>query len=329
MEKPSEFFNNLFSSRNSKFKFLRTNKAILMKSVSIMSAPAIVGMILFYYWPIFEAFRYSFLQYNLIARTSTFVGFDNFRDLLNDPLVFISFRVTFLFFLIKVPLQMASGLGLALLVRNNTKGIGLLRTIILLPTVTSMVVVTVVWGFMYHPSTGLFNSFLNAIGLPSQKFLTSPTQALPSIVVLTLWKDVGLTMLFYLAGLLGISTEFYEAAKIDGANGWQQFRFITVPALRRTHLFILVTSTISAFRVFDPVYLTTQGGPINATRVILILIYNNAFRFHRLGYASAITVVLVLILVVISGIQFYLTREKHSKPKIKRSTYKAKNVPYV
>lgn len=320
---------NLFSKKIFKFKFLKKKNTIIMKSVILMSVPAITGIILFYYWPIVEAFRYSFLQYNLIARTSTFIGFDNYRELINDQMVFTSFRVTFTFFLMKVPLQMALGLGLALLVKKNSMGIGLLRTIILLPTVTSMVVVTVVWGFMYHPTTGLFNSFLNAVGIPSQKFLTSPTQALPSIVALTLWKDVGLTMLFYLAGLLGISNELYEAAKIDGANGWQQLRYITIPTLRRTHLFILVTSTIAAFRVFDPVYLTTQGGPINATRVILILIYNNAFRFHRLGYASAISVVFVLVLVIIGGIQFYITRERTTKPKVRRSSYKAKKVPYL
>jgi len=317
------------SLKKPKPRFFTTKKWGLYSTIVFMSIPAILGIFLFYYLPIFEAFRYSFLEYTLIAGESTFIGLDNYRRLFNDPQVFISVRVTIIFFLLKVPLLMALGLGLALLVRKSSKGTALLRTIILLPTVTSMVVVTTIWGFMYHPSTGLFNSILNSLGLPSQQFLTSPTQALPSIVVMTLWKDVGLTMLFYLAGLLGIPDEYYEAARIDGANGWQQLRYITIPSLNRTNLFILVTSTVSAFRVFDPVYLTTQGGPMNSTRVIMMLVYSNAFRFGQLGYSSAITVLLVIILVVISGFQFLFLGEKGEKPKHKRTVYKPDKVPFV
>jgi ABC-type sugar transport system permease subunit len=247
--------------------------------------------------------------------------------MLTDKLVQKSFTVTGLFFILKVPLLMATGLGLAILVRDAWRGVGGLRTIILLPTVTSMVVVTTVWGFMYHPTSGLLNSMLTSVGLPAQDFLTSPTQALPSIVAITIWKDVGLVMLFYLAGLMGIPNTLYEAARIDGANGWQQFRHITFPSLRGTHIFVLVTSTVAAFKVFVPVFMTTQGGPLNSTKVILVSIYDYAFRFNQMGYAAAISVILALILVVISVIQFFVTRER--KPPKQKTAYSSKKVSYL
>jgi ABC-type sugar transport system permease subunit len=179
---------------------------------------------------------------------------------------------------------------------------------------------------MYHPTSGLFNSILNSFGLPAQDFLTSKTQALPSIVAITIWKDAGLTMLFYLAGLMGISETYYEAAKIDGANAWQQFWHITLPSLRGTTLFVLVTSTVAAFKVFVPVFMTTGGGPLNSTKVILVSIYEAAFRFNQLGYAAAISVVLALILVVVSVFQFILTRERTPE---RKSPYTTDKVPLV
>ena len=307
-------------------QFFGTRRGSVYQAALLLSLPAILGIVLFYYLPIIQAVRYSFYNYNLIADTFTWLGADNYTRMLTDKLVQKSFTVTGLYFILKVPLLMASGLGLAILVRHAWRGVGAMRTIILLPTVTSMVVVTVVWGFMYHPTSGLINSMLNSVGLPSQDFLTSPTQALPSIVALTIWKDVGLVMLFYLAGLMGISETLYEAARIDGANGWQQFRHITFPSLRGTHIFVLVTSTVAAFKVFVPVFMTTQGGPVNSTKVILVSIYDYAFRFNQMGYAAAISVILALILLVVSLFQFVLTRERKSSGK---SAFSRKKVPLI
>jgi len=307
----------------------KSTKGGVLKAAIILSIPALTGIFLFYYIPIIEAVRYSFHNYQLISGELTYIGLDNYTRAFQDPLFLESMRATLLFFILKVPLLMISGLGLALLVQKTGRGVGTLRTIILLPTVTSMVVVTTVWGFMYHPDLGLFNSILNSVGLPSQKFLTSPTQAMPSIVILTIWKDVGLTMLFYLAGLLGIPQEYYEAARIDGANGWQQLRFITIPALRGTNLFILVTSSISAFRVFIPIFMTTQGGPMNTTRVIMLMIYQYAFRFNQMGYAATLTVILAVLMIVISLLQFLVSRERKAAPLKERSVYKTDTVPYL
>lgn len=308
--------------------FWRTKKGGVIITAILLSIPALAGIIIFYYLPIFEAVRYSFYNYELISRSMEYSGVDNYTRMFNDRLFFASIKATFHFFTLKVPMTMAVGLGLALLVRSKRRGIGILRTIILLPTVTSMVVVTIVWGFMYHPQIGLFNSILNSLGLPSQKFLTSSTQAMPSIVAITLWKDVGITMLFYLAGLLGIPEEYYDAAKIDGANSWQQLIYITLPSLRGTNLFILITTTIGAFRVFIPVYLTTKGGPMESTSVVMMMIYNYAFKFNEMGYSAALTVVLAITLIIVSGFQFYVTRKK-STPNKTRSNYRPDRVPYI
>lgn len=308
------------------WKFWRTRRGSVYFAALILGLPAMVGIIIFYYLPIYEAVRYSFSNYNLIGGTIEWIGFDNYTRMFADASIYNSFKVTLYFFLLKVPLLMALGLGLALLVQRAFRGVGFLRTVILLPTVTSMVVVTTVWGFMYHPTSGLINSFLTGLGLPAQDFLTSKTQALPSIVAITVWKDAGLTMLFYLAGLMGISETYYEAARIDGANVWQQFWHITLPSLRSTTLFVLVTSTVAAFKVFVPVFMTTGGGPLNSTNVILVAIYEAAFRFNQLGYAAAISVILALILVVVSVFQFILTRERTPA---RKSPYKIDKVPLV
>lgn len=311
-----------------RWQFWKTRRGNVYLAALILSLPALAGIILFYYLPIIQAVRYGFYNYNLISGEMTWLGLDNYARMLDDQLIIQSFKVTALFFLMKVPLLMAVGLGLAMLVRRPGRRNSALRTIILLPTVTSMVVVTTVWGFMYHPELGLFNSILEMVGIAKQDFLTSPGQALPSIVAITVWKDAGLTMLFYLAGLMGIPEEFYEAARIDGANRWQQFRYITFPTLRGTHIFVLVTSSVAAFKVFVPVFMTTEGGPMNATKVIMVSIYQYAFRFNQMGYAAAISVVLALILVVISMIQFSVTRER-KLPDKKRAPYGPDQVPMV
>ncbi|KAA3644746.1 MAG: sugar ABC transporter permease [Chloroflexi bacterium] len=200
---------------------------------------------------------------------------------------------------------MVLALLLALLVRVPFKGVGFIRTIILIPTVTSMVVVSVIWGLMYHPNSGLINGILETLSLPTQKFLIDTGQAMPSLVVMTIWKDVGFNMIFFLAGLLSIPGSYYEAAMLDGANRWQLFRHITIPLLRGTTVFVLITSMISAFKVFTPVFLMTKGGPSSVTRVIVLYIYENAFIFNKMGYAAAISVILALILLIASVIQIY------------------------
>ena len=293
-----------------KILFSNSLTAQRYRAAFFLSLPALIGLVLFHYWPIADTFRMSFTEYRVFTGETTWAGLKNYETLLDDPILVRSLKTTALFFLIKVPLQMMIGLGLALLVSGAGRTTNILRTIILLPTVTSMVVASVVWGMMLHPDQGLVNSTLEILGIPTQRFLSDKDQALPVLVGITIWKEVGLSMIFYLAGLLTIPHEYYDAGKVDGASNWGLFRHITLPLLRRTHVFVLITSTISAFKVFVPVKVLTDGGPSNATRVIVHYIFNLAFQFNRFSYATTVSVLLAIILITISIIQFRVTRDE-------------------
>lgn len=275
----------------------------------LLSLPAIIGLLLFHYWPIVDTFRLSLLDYRIFTGEFSWIGADNFVRAAEDAVLISSLKTTFVYFIFKVPVQMALALLLAVLVSHPMPGQGLLRTLILLPTVTSMVVASTTLGMMMHPDNGIINAFFSSVGLPQQGFLTSTKQALPSIAAITIWKEVGMSMIFYLAGLTTIPRSYYEAARVDGANNWHLMRFITVPLLRRTHIFVLITSTIAAFKVFVPVKVLTGGGPSGATRVVVLYIYDLAFRFTQLGYAATVSVILALILITISILQLRVTRE--------------------
>jgi len=277
-------------------------------AILFLSLPALAGLLLFRFWPLLEAAWLGFHDYSLLSGSREWIGLGNYGRALNDTLFQSTLRTTALFFILKVPLQIVLGLGLALLVKRPGVRSSLLRTVVLIPTITTLIVVTTVWSMMYHPSIGLFNSFLQTFSLESQPFLKSAGQALPAITIMTIWRDVGFTMLFFLAGLLGIPSEYYEASVVDGANKWQQFFYITVPLLKRTTIFVILTETISAFKVFTPILIMTKGGPSNATRVIALFIYENAFNFNKMGYASALSVILFFLLLIISLVQLRTSR---------------------
>ena len=277
------------------------------RSALIMSLPALICLAIFWFLPMFQAINVGFRDFNLMSGRQTWAGIDNYLTAASDPLLRLTFGNTILYFLLEVPIQMALALGLALLVQRS---LAWLRTIILIPTITSMVVVSVIWGLMYHPNSGLINSLLQSIGLPPQPFLISSQQAMPSIALLMVWKNVGFSMLFFLAGLVGIPRDYYEAGATDGANGLQLFRNITLPLLRGTIVFLLITNTVTAFKVFTPIYLITNGGPVNATRVVVLYIFENAFRFNKMGYAAATSVLLALFLLIVSIYSLRKFRER-------------------
>jgi ABC-type sugar transport system permease subunit len=174
--------------------------------------------------------------------------------------------------------------------------------------VMPMSIAAVVWTMMYHPSNGIINSLLSTFGIPHQNFLVDKDQAMFSIVVMTLWKDAGFYMIIYLAGLQGIPEELYDAAKVDGATGWDEFRYVTLPMLRNTTTLVLILSTVFAFNVFIPIYVMTAGGPVGATEVVVYYMYKLAFRFYRLGYATTIAVITLTIALLISVLQLRITR---------------------
>lgn len=249
--------------------------------------------------PLFLVLYLSFTSYNIIT-APRWIGLGNFQDLLDDPLFFTALRNTVVYTAATVPLGIVLSLGLAMLVNRRLGSAAWFRTIFYAPVMAPVVAVTLVWVLFYDPSIGLFNYLLGLAGIGPQRWLTSSALAMPSIVLMSLWKGLGLNMVIFLAGLQAIPHELYEAASLDGAGRWRGFRHVTLPLLAPSMIYVLVTSVVASFQVFSQVYVMTNGGPNNATTTIVHQIYRTAFVHLDLGYASAMALVLFAILVAAS-----------------------------
>lgn len=274
----------------------------------ILLLPAAIGLILFSFVPILQAFQISFYNAPLLSSQRTFVGLENYATAISDP-VFIQALVNTIVYAIEIViLQVVVALVLALLIRNYFPGIGFFRSAYFLPVVTSLVVVSTVWKIMYHTDNGLINSVLRTAALSPVHWLTSPDVALWSMVIVGVWKEVGFSMLVLLGGLQGIPHDLYEAGAIDGATGWNSFWHITLPLLRRAMLFVVVLSTINAFKLFTPIYVMTEGGPADSTQTLVYYIFQSAFGYYKMGYASALSFLLLILVVILAAIQFRVFR---------------------
>lgn len=251
----------------------------------------------FRFFPLLSAAENSFYDTNLISGQRQFLGLDNFERMLKDSVFHRSLVNTIGYTALKVPLEVTLGLGLALLTNQAIRGISLLRAAIFLPVITSLVVAATMWKMLLDPNQGLINGLLSTIGIPRQPFLGDVGQAFYSVIGVMVWKDVGLVMIFFLAGLQAIPKEYYEAAKVDGASRWAQFSHITLPLLRGTLLFVLVIEIAFAFRIFESIYVMTQGGPERSTTMAVFYIYEQAFPFNSIGYASAMSLALLAIVI--------------------------------
>jgi fructooligosaccharide transport system permease protein len=273
-------------------------------TVFLFMTPALLLLTIFLLLPTILAFGFSFTDfYTLRPNDTVFVGFNNYKTLFGDELFWKCLRNTVYFVVVLVPIEGAIALGLALL--TKTKRIGgttFFRISYFTPVITSITVVSILWVFLYNPGDGLINSFLNIFGIPSQMFLRSSSQAMNSILVMTIWQGVGYQMVIFLAGLNNISQEMYEAASIDGANAFGKFIHITIPGLENVFAFIVVYVTIMAFKLFVQPHIMTFGGPENSTRTIVYYIYQNGFQYKKAGYASSIAVIFFLIVVIVSMI---------------------------
>ncbi len=265
--------------------------------------PAYVVLLVFLFVPLAFSLFLSIHQWNIISSTKPFVGLSNFSELLGDQYFWKAFGNT-LIYTLHVPVSMACSLGIAMLLTQNIKGVAFWRALFFLPSISSLVAIAMVWQWIYHPEFGLANFTLGLLGLSPQPWLTSTSTALISVMIVNVWLSMGFQMVIFLAGLKSIPTTFYQAATVDGAGPWQQFRHVTLPLLRPTTLFVLVTSVISSFQVFTLVYIMTEGGPLGATDVVVYHIYQNAYDYLKMGYASAMAWVLFVIVVLITWIQF-------------------------
>lgn len=270
--------------------------------------PAIINFVVFRYLPILAALQTSFWQYSLLGGYRDFNGLAHYINMYNDPIFWKSMEVTLVFVLVKVPVQVIFSLILAVFLAKEDWVSGFVRGAVFVPVVTSVIVVSILWSMMYHSQLGLINSLLSVVGIPRQTFLSDPNRALPAITVMMIWKEIGFSMIILMAGLKGIPTMYKEAAIVDGAKGWQIFWFITLPLLKRVVMFVVVTQTIFSFQVFVPVFAMTRGGPLDATKVIVYYIYQYGFLFQDMGYASAMSIVTLVLLLIISMVQMRMFR---------------------
>ena len=280
----------------------------------LMSSPALILLLLFMVVPILLTFALSFTNARLISpNPPRFVGLDNFiRAFTDDPTFIKSLINTAIFAAVVVPVQSGIALVLAILVNQKVKGVTAFRTVIFMPVVTSMVVVSILWSFFYE-ERGLVNSMLNTFtggAWTAIAWLQEPGTAMPAIIVLSIWQAVGLHMIIWLSGLQMIDPALYEAADLDGVSSWQKFRYVTWPGLRSTAVFILVTITIAALGLFVQVDVMTQGGPQDATSTLVYHAVRKGYREQDMGYGSTISLIFFVLVLVISLIQRYLTREK-------------------
>ena len=278
-------------------------------------APALLGTIAFKLYPIFLGF-YESLIYTSFGggvESRIFVWFENYQFLFDDPLFWQSVKVTTILTIIINPLQISLSLGLALLLMRKTKYIRIIRSLYLLPIGIALPIATIIWGFMLDPYDGFLNGFLGIFGIEPQPFLVSENQALWSIMLIATWKGVAYWMLFLLAGLEDIPNQYYEAAKIDGANPYQKFRYVTLPLLRRTILFVFVADTATNFVLMVPMIILTKGGPMQSTNVLVFEAYRSGFYYQDWGRALSIITILTTISLIVIGLQLILLGERREK----------------
>ena len=263
-------------------------------------SPWVLGFIFFMLGPLLATVVISFYKWDLL-QSPEFVGLANYRRLWNDPLFSQSLKVTFLYGMGRVPLGIITGLAAAILLNQNVRFIGMWRVIYYMPVVLPPVAVSLLWMWIYNPRYGILNGILwDLFGIQGPAWLQSTTWVLPALMVMGVWGALGRNMLIYLSGLQSISQELYGAAKIDGANIWHRFRYITLPLLSPIIYFNLITGLIDTFKLFTQAYVMTQGGPRNGSLFIYYYLFQNAFQRFKMGYASAMGVVVTLIILAIT-----------------------------
>jgi multiple sugar transport system permease protein len=270
-------------------------------------APSYIPLVAFLILPMFAAVLLSFTEWDLLTPPQ-WIGFENFTELFKDKKFYSALGNTLYFIAGYLPIVYILGLAAALALNSKFRGSGWIRAAYFLPVITSWVIVALLWKWILNPQGGLVNSGLAVFGITGPGWWTSTTWAMPSVILASAWKDLGYVMLILLAGLQAIPPEYKEAAAIDGASNWQILRKITIPLLTPSTFFVIVVSLINNFQVFDQIWLMTEGGPEGSTSVILYNIVSNSFDYGRMGYASAMSMALFVIILAITLIQLRLQK---------------------
>ena len=275
----------------------------------LLITPALAHLGVFALWPVAYVVYISLHRWPLLGDARSFVGAENYRLLFGDSAFWHALGNSALFTL-TVPVTLLLALALASLLARPLKLRGLLRTLYFLPVITSAVAVAMVFSWVYHPEFGLLNYGLSLLGIQGPDWLGDPRTALSALMLMSVWKGLGYSVVIYLAGLSAIPPELYEAAELEGASAWQRFWSITVPLLKPTTVFLTVTGVIGSFQVFTSVYTMTQGGPLRSTDVVVFHIFRSAFERFHLGYASAQALVLFAVILIITLLQIKLLRKE-------------------
>ena len=296
----------------------RSDRAREARAAWLFLAPALGLIVAFFVLPVIAGFVLSLTDFDLYAigdpSLARFVGARNYVQILHDGEFWNALRITFLYVVIGGPLSVIASLGAALLLSSRLgRWKGLFRVVYFMPVVTTLVAVAIVWRYLYHPRYGLVNWWLAHLGIQGPDWLGDPHFALLGIILMAVWKNFGYNMLIFVAGLESIPTEYYEAAAIDGASAWERFRYITLPSLAPTFLFVGVITMVAQFQIFAEPYVMTQGGPLRSTVSIVLLMYEQGFRWWRMGLATALAFILFLIMLVGTLIQMRLQREREPR----------------
>ncbi len=275
----------------------------------LMVLPAVLGLLLFYLLPALRAVEISFTDWNLL-RPPRPVGWANYARMLHDERFWQGMKLSLYYALLNIPLQTAFGLFLAVAMDRLTRSL-FVKAVVLLPYLLSNVLVALLWLWLLDPAMGWANHLLQAVGADRQPFFAGPEQALLTVAAVNVWRHMGLVAMLFLAGLQNIPRSLYEAAALEGATEWQSFLRITLPLLRPVMVFVLVTSVTGSLQIFDTVAVTTQGGPAESTRVIVLYIVQNAFGFLKMGYASAMSMALCGVMLAYTLLQMHLMRADH------------------
>jgi len=273
--------------------------------------PFLTCYLIFLIFPILQGMYVSLTDWDMMRAEKSFVGLDNFKFLLfRDSLFWPSVKATVWYILLNVPIKIALGLLLALALNQRLRSTVIHRTALFIPFVINAAAIGLLWNWILDPQVGLLNYYLSRVGLPEQKWLVNPSWTIFAVVGVTFWWSIAFNTIVFLAGLQEIPEKFYEAAKIDGANAWYCFWNITLPCLMPTTLFVTVMQIIGSFQAFGNIFLLTGGGPVNATRVLMIHLYETGFSYFRMGPAAAIAVILFVIVMILTVMQLWFFRRK-------------------
>lgn len=293
----------------------KKNFKLVFSAAYFFLAPAMISIFVFFFIPVIAAFIISFTDFDIYSLSNyknlRFIGLRNYSDLLSSELFWTSLKNTFNFVIVASPLSIAVSLIAAIILNSNVVKLkAIFRLAYFIPVVTTLVAVAIVWRFIYHPRFGILNYLLTLAGINAIDWLGDPFWAMPSIIIMSVWKNFGYNMIIFIAGLQNIPEHLYEAAILEGANSWQRFKNITIPMLAPTTIFISIITMIANFQLFAEPYVMTQGGPLNKTLSVVQYMYQEGFRWWNMGYSAAIA--FVLFIVIFAGTMIQLRVQKQS-----------------